>query len=45
MRPDWRGDEGPSSTKLCELGEKFGFYFKCNERSLQILKQVNVLYF
>ena len=45
MRPDWSSDEGPSSTKLWKLGEKFGLYFKCNEMSLENFKHVNVLYF
>lgn len=43
-RPDWRDNHGPSCTELCKLSEKFGFHFKCKEKTLGIFKQESVLY-
>lgn len=45
MRSDWIGNQGLTSTGLCKLGEKFGFYFKCSEKPLGIFKQDSMLYF
>ena len=43
-RSEGRGRRGPNCEELCQLGEKFGSGFKCNERTLGIFKQESVLY-